>query len=420
MPTSFNLPSPYQQQMADIERRQKMSEILQQQSFQPMEKFGYNGIEAPISPAAGLAKMLQMALPGMQSNKLADERKERYEEAQARRSQDLTSAMQAGQGWTNPDTGTNTIQNEQGQMVATQANPQGMAAALMRSSDPQLWQMGLTEQIRMGGEQRTRDFAQNERMAGQNFQMGRDKVQNDYRTAADNLQRAHSFALQNNTAEAQTALQKAQQEFTAAQNVANQTFQQAQQGRQQTFTAGQQANQQAFTGGQNDLNRAADAAKIVPKPSTDDERKASGFADRMGNAESIIGDLVKAGETGKPGFWESAGSAVNSDLGNSIATGPRQQYRQAQEDWVRSKLRRESGAVIGDDEMEREIKVYFPQRGDGPDVLAQKAQARKIAQDAMVTSAGTGYKPAPITKPATKPAAAPAGGSGDWSAKVVE
>ena len=408
MPTSFNLQSPYQQQMAAIDRRQKMSEILQQQSFQPIEKFGYNGIEAPIPATAGLAKILQGVLPILQQNKLEGERKELFEQAQARRSQDLQSAMQAGQGWTNPDTGTNTIQNEQGAMVPTQANPQGMAAALMRSSDPQLQQMGLTEQIRMGGEQRSRDFTQGERMAGQNFQMGRDKVQNDYRTAADNLQRAHSFALQNNTTAAQEALQKAQQEFTAAQSVANQAFQQSQQGRQQTFQAAQQTNQQAFTGNQNDLNRAADLAKIVPKPSTKEEREASGFADRMRNAESIIGNLVKSGETGKPGFWESVGGALNSDLGNTWAEETRQQYRQAQEDWVRSKLRDESGAVIGDEEMDREIRVYFPQRGDGPDVLAQKAEARKIAQDAMVTSAGPGYQPRPITA------------TGGWSATVVK
>ena len=69
-------------------------------------------------------------------------------------------------------------------------------------------------------------------------------------------------------------------------------------------------------------------------------------------------------------------------------TPEQQQVRQAQEDWVRSKLRKESGAVIGDEEMSREIKTYFPQIGDSPPVIAQKARARQIAINAMQTSAG--------------------------------
>jgi hypothetical protein len=66
----------------------------------------------------------------------------------------------------------------------------------------------------------------------------------------------------------------------------------------------------------------------------------------------------------------------------------RQKYRQAQEDWVRSKLRKESGAVIADEEMDREIRVYFPQLGDKQAVIDQKKDARKVALSAMFKSAG--------------------------------
>jgi YD repeat-containing protein len=56
---NFNLPSPYQTEMAELARRQRMAETLQQQSAEPVQKFGYGGIEVPISPLSGLAKALQ-------------------------------------------------------------------------------------------------------------------------------------------------------------------------------------------------------------------------------------------------------------------------------------------------------------------------------------------------------------------------
>lgn len=95
MPTSFNLQSPYQQQMADIDRRQKMSEILQQQSFQPMDRFGYNGIEAPTPATAGLAKMLQQAMPAFQQNALARERKQATDDAVTTQKKDFSDILAA-------------------------------------------------------------------------------------------------------------------------------------------------------------------------------------------------------------------------------------------------------------------------------------------------------------------------------------
>jgi hypothetical protein len=63
-------------------------------------------------------------------------------------------------------------------------------------------------------------------------------------------------------------------------------------------------------------------------------------------------------------------------------------HRQAQEDWVRAKLRKESGAVIADEEMEREIATYFPKPGDTPQVIKQKAKARETAIQGMKKAAG--------------------------------
>ena len=86
---------------------------------------------------------------------------------------------------------------------------------------------------------------------------------------------------------------------------------------------------------------------------TDTERLASGFASRMEESEKIFGKN-KQGQT--PGLKESAAATLPlvGKMASNLSRDPvRQKYRQAQEDWVRSKLRKESGAVIGDEEMDR-------------------------------------------------------------------
>lgn len=72
---SFNVFNPYQQQQEELARRQKLAEIMQQQALQPIERTSYAGIEAPISPYAGLAKVLQMYTSGAEEKKIAEEKK---------------------------------------------------------------------------------------------------------------------------------------------------------------------------------------------------------------------------------------------------------------------------------------------------------------------------------------------------------
>ena len=114
---------------------------------------------------------------------------------------------------------------------------------------------------------------------------------------------------------------------------------------------------------------------------------AGGYADRMVASEKI---LKETEASGKPTVMESAAATLPAigKVASNVARSPeRQKYRQAQEDWVRAKLRKESGAVIADEEMDREIRTYFPQLGDGPAVVAQKAQARAVSIQAMLDAA---------------------------------
>ena len=145
---------------------------------------------------------------------------------------------------------------------------------------------------------------------------------------------------------------------------------------------------------------------------TEDERKAYGFVQRMTEAEKGMqaplldkdGKPILNKKTGKPvtleqayGMPEIAGEVARTvlpdwmgaqGLGNILDSKQRQQYRQFQENWVRANLRAESGAAIGKDEMEKEIKTYFPQIGDSSDVIKQKAEARTVTQQSMYSRAG--------------------------------
>ena len=128
------------------------------------------------------------------------------------------------------------------------------------------------------------------------------------------------------------------------------------------------------------------------KPPTEAERNASGYFSRMDAAGRELDALTNSGYD--PTNMRDRYTAGQGPLKNWAASEEGQNYRQQQEDWVRAKLRKESGAVIGDEEMAREISTYVPEVGDKPDVLKAKAQSRRIAEEAMRKSGGRAIEPA--------------------------
>ena len=95
---SFTLPSPYQAEMADIARRQRMAELMQQQAFQPAETFSYNGIQARTSPLTGIAKALQGYMAVKTQKDLANEQKALGERAQRESASDFATLFAHMQG----------------------------------------------------------------------------------------------------------------------------------------------------------------------------------------------------------------------------------------------------------------------------------------------------------------------------------
>ena len=94
MAVGFNLPDPYEAQKADIARRQKYAEILQQQAFQPIEISSYQGIQAPIPATAILAKALQGLGAGVLEQQ-AETKQRELREGDIKKGQEFAAALQA-------------------------------------------------------------------------------------------------------------------------------------------------------------------------------------------------------------------------------------------------------------------------------------------------------------------------------------
>lgn len=159
---------------------------------------------------------------------------------------------------------------------------------------------------------------------------------------------------------------------------------------------------------------------VVSKPEgggapNGEERSAAAFGTRMGEAEKFLSSpkyaaYVPSTFTAIASQKSRSGGAITSSIFNNMLSQLDQSYSQYAQDWIRAKLRKESGAAIGDDEGEREYRTYFPMPGDTPETLEQKRQARLTAQQGFMQMAGRAApsKPAPGGAPAGE---APAAGA---------
>ena len=143
----------------------------------------------------------------------------------------------------------------------------------------------------------------------------------------------------------------------------------------------------------------------INKPLTETQGKATTFAARMQDADKTLQELegkvspnavAQAGYRSEMPNWLPAGQAIGAGITaanqsfNPMVTPDAQRYKQAQENWVTANLRQESGAAISKDEMDKDVRKWFPQPGESDAVKAQKAQARAVAARAMVVQAGHG------------------------------
>lgn len=112
---------------------------------------------------------------------------------------------------------------------------------------------------------------------------------------------------------------------------------------------------------------------------------AGGFAARMQDSVNKLDNLSQS-----PDFQpinatsQNLGSLGLGYLSRLALSDEQQSYKNAADDWIRAKLRKESGAAISPEEFVTEYETYFPVRGDSEAVMRQKANKRRLATDAMI------------------------------------
>lgn len=147
---------------------------------------------------------------------------------------------------------------------------------------------------------------------------------------------------------------------------------------------------------------------------TDAERLSAAYADRMRKSADRISTLNYVPTVADMVKFNSmlSGPGVMQSLANKTLSPEAQQYLQAVQDFNRAKLRKESGAAIGKEEVFGDLSTFFPVPGDDANTLQQKATARETAIQGMIGAAGPAYKAQPTPAPAEAPAATATGPNG--------
>ena len=118
--------------------------------------------------------------------------------------------------------------------------------------------------------------------------------------------------------------------------------------------------------------------KRAPLKPTEQQISTAGFANRMLNSNQIMAGIAGAGFN-PASFVEAARGKTNV-----TATPEFRQFEQAKSDFITAILRKESGAVISDQEFAREDKKFFPQPGDDEKTTIQKRKARERATNNLI------------------------------------
>lgn len=131
---------------------------------------------------------------------------------------------------------------------------------------------------------------------------------------------------------------------------------------------------------------------------------AANFANRMRTSTEIMEGL---GEDAQKGMTGAAGAAAKlftalplgdtgTGMGDAIvklnASPEQKRYLNAAKNWVTANLRKESGAVIGVEEMANEYAKYFPMPLDTPEVISDKESLREQAQKGMIGQSAGSYQ----------------------------
>jgi hypothetical protein len=154
--------------------------------------------------------------------------------------------------------------------------------------------------------------------------------------------------------------------------------------------------------------------KAADRTLNETQAKANMFGTRMREADRILNDLEDKGVTnsglikgaveGAAGLTPFMGDKMSDAAGSVMNAAPRflggpnsqqQQVEQARRDFINAVLRKESGAVISQQEFANAERQYFPQPGNDKDVIQQKRALRKRATELMLAEVPGGSRQPP-------------------------
>lgn len=128
----------------------------------------------------------------------------------------------------------------------------------------------------------------------------------------------------------------------------------------------------------------------APKDATADERTSALFAARAKDAANLSKQIEDSGY--QPSSYGAALRTTDLPVVGMVgANSDDRSYNQAKRSFISAVLRKESGAAISNQEYANEGKKYFPEPGDGPQQIAQKAAERDRAIQTLITASGPAY-----------------------------
>ena len=384
--STFRAPTEYERQLEEARRRAALAEALAQQEYQPME-----GTAAPIPKAAPLVKALQGYLTAREGRK-AREAAEEAKGMEADYAQRMLGRMQGGYEY-DPNA-TPAVIPEQTELaeVARQSqyrrSPEevldmastGLGTAALKDrpimaqriaqmlETPKTAEFGTTPQFDASG----RAFVVNK--AGEvRYLDGVKKPEEKGPTSVQEFEFAKTNPEFAKFLETRTPSTKVDVSYGAP-----------------VAGVDEQGNPIFFQ-----PSRTGGAPSMIPgvrpegKAPTEGQSTARLYAQRMAQAEPML-------QSPPPSFGSRFKENLPGGVGNVMLSPESRQFFQAERNFINAVLRKESGAVISDEEFANARRQYIPQPGDDPATLEQKRQNRELAIQEIGAAGGAGYKPPSI------------------------
>ncbi len=147
------------------------------------------------------------------------------------------------------------------------------------------------------------------------------------------------------------------------------------------------------------LSAGGEIVEDVSDDATETQRITAVYADRASEANTIIRDVEPAGLIRR---YRMLGGTAGDYIpfSRTMVSDEFQQLDQAERNFINAVLRRESGAVISEEEFENARRQYFPQPGDREPVLEQKRQNRATTIRGLEAAAGPALQAVRANAPA--------------------